>query len=133
YNYLDNGNKKYIILIFSTFFIHYSFLMIIPIFLFYLLLGTRNFIYYILIILSFIGYEFTPEWLRIYGMKIEISESINQSIMGYTNEEYLNTISEIQSGRLYVLNNYIQWTNFFMLFALLFHKIRIWVFDSISE
>ena len=132
YLYLKEGKIIYLIVLASSIFIHFGFLIVVGLFFIYKFAGNRNTIYYILIALSFLFYEQAASLLREFGI-IGFEIGLSETISGYTDERYLQTVSELQMNRMVVVNSYIRWTTLFMIASLIFHKLKYKKFDKISE
>lgn len=131
YQYFNTKNKLYILLILSTGFMHFGFLMAVGLFFGYLAAGKRNRAYYLLIILSFIFYAQAASLLRQYGVGLDIG--LERTIRGYTHDKYLEEVSQLQSNRNVVINSYNRWTSLFFIFFLIYHKVKFKNFDKVSE
>lgn len=131
YHYFLTDKKYYLVLLTSVIFIHFGFLMIVPLFFFYLILGNKNWLYLSLIILSFIFYEEAANWIKDTGFGFE--GGLNQAIVGYTNENYLKEISVIKTNRLLIVDQYVRWTVLFFFISTLYHKYKYKAFDVVGE
>lgn len=131
YQYFKENKSYYLILIATTVFIHFGFLMVVPLFFGFKIAGNRNKIYYVLIVLSFFFADITATLIRDFGVNLE--GGMNSVVKGYTHQKYLAHVSDLQQQRNMILNNFQRWTTLYMFVALVFHKIRYKVFDAVSE
>ncbi|MCA9767041.1 MAG: EpsG family protein [Carnobacterium sp.] len=131
HRYFKQKNIQNFIIIFSSVFFHFSFIIAVFLFIFYQFIGNRNIVYYILIMLSFLYSDIAIPLLRQISLGNELL--FNEIILGYTNEEYLDRISENQENRLLIINSYIRWTTLFFLISLIIHRLKSNNFDLISK
>ncbi len=131
YKYFTDGGRMYLYILTSCVFVHYGFLMIVPLFYLYKFVGNRNFIFYGIIVLSFVLASQTTDVIRDMGVFFE--GGAQSAIRGYTHGKYLDKVSGLQENRNFILNSYTRWTTLFMLGAMLFHKFRYRNFDVVSE
>ncbi|HEX8563138.1 MAG TPA: EpsG family protein [Flavobacterium sp.] len=131
YQYLKEDKKYYLLFIIGSVFIHFGFLMVVPLFFIYLLAGNRNLLYYALIIASFFFADMTATLLRDYGMGNDTN--LDSVVKGYTGKKYLAQVTELQGQRNVLLNNYLRWTTIYLLVVMLYHKFKYKVFDKVSE
>ncbi len=132
YKYFKEKNTISFLIIISTIFIHFGFIIAVGLFFIYKFVGNRNIIYYVLIISSFLFYEQAVYLLRNFGI-IGLEIGLADTVSGYTNEGYLESVSEAQLNRLAIVNSYIKWTSFFMLISVVYHKLKWKKFDKTSE
>lgn len=131
YKYFSTKNKLYILLVISTGFVHFGFLMAVGLFFGYLVARNRNIAYYVLIVLSFIFYSQAASLLRQYGLELDIG--LDSTVRGYTHDKYLEEVSQLQSNRNVVINSYNRWTSLFFILFLIYHKVKFKNFDKVSE
>ena len=131
YKYFTSEEYIYLIVIACTIFVHFAYLMVVPLFFLYKYAGNRNYIYYGLIILSFVLADQAAGFIRIYGGNFD--GGLNNVVSGYTNEKYLDKVSDLQENRNVVLNSYMRWTTMFFLISIIFHKLKYKIFDAVSE
>jgi hypothetical protein len=131
YYYFKTNKKVYVVLLSSVVFIHFGFLMVVPLFYLYWVLGNRNWIYYLLVVLSFVFFEQASSWIRGSGFGFE--GGLNQAIVGYTSEKYLDEVSGLQTNRLLIIDRSIRWTTLFFLITTLYHKYKYKTFDIVGE
>ncbi len=131
YRYFKTNNYKELILLTSVIFVHFGYLMIVPLFYLYRVLGNRNNIYYVVVVLSFVFFDQTTNLIRDSG--IDLEGGLDQAVQGYTNEGYLEDMGEIAGNRMVLVDRYIRWTTLFFLFSMLYHKFRYKTFDRTGE
>lgn len=131
YKYFTSEEYIYLIVIACTIFVHFAYLMVVPLFFLYKYAGNRNNIFYALIILSFVFADQAAEFIRIYGGNFD--SGLDRVVQGYTNEDYLDKVSDLQENRNVVLNSYMRWTTMFFLISIIFHKFKYKIFDAVSE
>lgn len=130
YNYYLQGNAVYILIASLSIFIHFAFIIAVGLVILHKFLGNKNAIYYVLIFFSFIFFEQAASLIRVYGLELEIG---TEAVRGYTNENYLEYVSELQSNRISILNNYMRYTTLFLMASLMILKLKEKTFDAISE
>ncbi|OYU81520.1 MAG: hypothetical protein CFE23_03375 [Flavobacterium sp. BFFFF1] len=132
YQYFTTKKPIFLIAIACSVFVHFGFLLVVALFFVYKYIGkSRNNIYYVLIILSFFFAEQASAVIRQFGVGLDIG--VDKVVNGYTNEKYLQRVSEYQENRVGIINVYIRLTTLFMFFSILYHKFRNKFFDAISE
>jgi hypothetical protein len=131
YQYFKTNNYKDLLLLTAVVFIHFGYLMVVPLFYLYRVLGNRNIIYYIVIALSFVFFDQAASLIR--GSGIDLEGGLDQAVLGYTNEGYLEDVSEMSGKRMVLVDQYTRWTTLFFLFSMLYHKFRFKTFDIIGE
>lgn len=131
YKYFTSEEYIYLVVIAMTVFVHFAYLMIVPLFFLYKYIGNRNKLFYLLIVLSFLFSDQVSGLIRTYGG--DLDNSLSNVVNGYTNAKYLDRVSGYQENRNVVLNGYMRWTTLFFLVAIVFHKIKYKIFDPVSE
>ena len=131
YQYFKTNNYKDLILLTSVVFVHFGYLMVVPLLYLYRVLGNRNTIYYVVIALSFVFFDQAATLIRDSG--IDLEGGLDQAVQGYTNEGYLEDMGEIAGNRMVLVDRYIRWTTLFFFFSMLYHKIQYRTFDKTGE
>jgi hypothetical protein len=131
YQYFKTNNYKELIMLASVIFVHFGYLLIVPLFFLYRVLGNRNTIYYVVIALSFVFFDQAATLIRNSG--IDLEGGLDQAVDGYTNEGYLEDMGNISGNRMVLVDRYIRWTTLFFLFSMLYHKFKHKTFDIVGE
>jgi hypothetical protein len=131
YQYFKTNNYKDLLLLTGVVFVHFGYLMVVPLFYLYRVLGNRNKIYYVVIALSFVFFDQAANLIRDSG--IDLEGSLDQTVQGYTNEEYLEEMSNVDGNQMALVGRYIRWTTLFFLFSTLYHKFQYKTFDETGE
>lgn len=131
YKFITQKKDIYLFIAALSVFIHYGFVFAFGLLIIYRFIGNNNKLYYILILLSILFHENAASIIREYGLALDIG--LQQSIKGYTNEAYLEKISEIQQNRNFILDNYIRATTLFFIISMILLKLRVKKLGNISE
>ncbi len=126
YNYIQNGQLKYLFLLCLTPFVHFAFVMVIPLLLVFKIVGSRFWVYYLLILASFIFTDQVSNYLRDYTAGLD-ENALQYHATQYTSDYYLKQVSQLKSQRYFILDKYIYFTTIFFLTLSLFsaYYIRI--------
>lgn len=119
YMYMNDEGLKYLFLLMLIPFIHFAFIMIIPLVLFQKLISNRFYIYYLLIAISFFLSGSVADYLGDFTKSIDES-SLQYQAKQYTNEAYLQKVEELKSKRTYILDIYTYATTIYFLFVVVY-------------
>lgn len=102
YNFFILKDYKYLAVLIFPVFIHFGFLMILPLFIILFIFRDNNYFYYGLILLS---YSFSGEVTSFLALNITgLEGDIEQSFRGYTNKEYIDFKSNLLESGLAIIN-----------------------------
>jgi hypothetical protein len=117
--YFYSKQNKYLFLSFFSVFIHWSFVIVIPIVVLYLIAKNRTWIFYVLFVISFFisfaSFQELKGSIENYAPSI-----ILESRSGYLNEEYREILSENMEKTNWYVSGHQQVINWFVLFAVSF-------------
>jgi hypothetical protein len=119
YRYLNGEGFKYLFLLMLTPFIHFAFVMIIPLVLIQKLISNRLYIYYLLIVISFFLSGSVADYLGDFTRSIDES-SLQYQAKQYTSEAYLQKVDELKTKRTYILDIYTYATTVYFLFVVVY-------------
>jgi hypothetical protein len=119
HRYLTRGGIKYLFLLGVTPFIHFAFIAVIPVMLIYRIVGNRFYVYYVLVVLSFVYSSQVSNYVREYTTELDTS-ALQYHASRYTSEVYLRQVQELKAQRYYVLDNYIYFSTIFFLVITVF-------------
>lgn len=118
--YLSLGGLKYLAMLFVTPFIHFAFIMIVPLIILYKIIGDRYVVYYALIVLSFIFSSQVSSYVNELTTTLDES-AIQYHANRYTSDVYIKQVQELKAQRYYVLDKYTYFTTLFFLAVMLLH------------
>ncbi|MFN9500298.1 MAG: EpsG family protein, partial [Chryseotalea sp.] len=119
YRYLNGEGFKYLFLLMLTPFIHFAFVMIIPLVLIQKLISNRLYIYYLLIVISFFLSGSVADYWGDFTRSIDES-SLQYQAKQYTSEAYLQKVDELKTKRTYILDIYTYATTVYFLFVVVY-------------
>lgn len=122
--YFYSKQNKYLLLSFLSVFIHWSFVIVIPIVVAYLVIGNRTWIYYALFVtsffISFLSFQEIQGTFDSYAPTV-----ILESRSGYLSEEYKESITESVEKTNWYVNGHQQLIKWFVLIAVSFIVIKM--------
>lgn len=102
--FLVNKDKKSLLWVFASMFVHFSFIIAVAIFLLYIFLGNRTILYLTMYLATFFIVEINIRQVK--SIIMEYTPSIlEKKVTSYTNEDYFNKIQQAQEN----LNWYVPW------------------------
>lgn len=88
----DKKNIKNYFLLISSIFFHFSFLLMVTLFLVYIFIGNKNRIYLIILVLSFLISDYSSSFLMKYLPEFSEDTSYQRAAVGYTGEVFQEQI-----------------------------------------
>lgn len=114
YSYIQTNKPKYIFLLCITPFIHFAFILVIPLIVVFKFIGNRFWVYYLLILTSFIFTDQVSNYIRDYTAGLD-ENALQYHATQYTSDYYLKQVSQLKSQRYFILDRYIYFTTIFFL------------------
>jgi len=124
-------NKKYLLLAFFSAFMHFSFIMPFGLLLFYMVVGNKFKLFYLLVIASFLLSSLTLPYLQ--DFLDSLSGAVQGRVKGYTNQNYVDDVKERSGERIWILQYSMTIAKFYMLAVLVYVKHFTRYLDSVTN
>jgi hypothetical protein len=132
YKHLAGGGIKYLLLMLLTPLIHFAFIAVIPLVLVFKLLGNRNLIYYLLIVLSFLYADVISNIVGDYTRSLD-ENALQYHATQYTSEIYQKYVAELKTQRYFILDKYAYYSSIFFLALTIFHAGMVRSADKVTK
>lgn len=120
-NYILFSDKRFLLVALSAPLVHFSFLSAIIVLLLYVLLGNRNTIYFILLLLSFVLPELLSQYILV--SPAELGEGLETKVTQYSDKDYLILSQTKRSKDVWFISWAHPIVSGFLVFALAWIKI----------